>query len=215
MKRLAVIGASGHGKVVADAALLSGWDDVVFFDDRWPTIASIGPWRVAGATERAFDSSRDAHGIVVAIGDNRARISFHRRLAEAGLHSPIVRHPSAVVSPFARLGDGSVVLANATVNPFAVLGDAAIINTAASVDHDCVLGEAVHLSPGARLNGNVSVGDRSWIGAGAVVKHGVAVGRDAIVGAGAVVIHDVSDNDTVAGVPARSLAKRISTPADD
>lgn len=31
MKKLTIIGASGHGKVVADIAKLNGYDEIVFF----------------------------------------------------------------------------------------------------------------------------------------------------------------------------------------
>ena len=33
MKRLIIIGASGHGKVVADIAALNGYEDIVFLDN--------------------------------------------------------------------------------------------------------------------------------------------------------------------------------------
>lgn len=211
MSRLALLGASGHGKVVAEAAMLSGWDEVVFYDDQWPAIKTVGPWRILGTAGDLLQHVHDSFdAAVVAIGKNATRLAFHQNLAAAGIPTPIIVHPSAVVSGFAQLGAGTVVLANGTINPFAVLGVAGIVNTAASVDHDCVLGDGVHLSPGVRLGGGIVVGDRTWIGAGAVVKNGLSIGRDAIVGAGAAVINDVSDATTVVGVPAK-IVNRIES----
>src|SRR5687768_4384927 len=206
MTVLAILGASGHGKVVADAALSSGnWKGVVFFDDKWPSLVRTGPWDVVG-TIAAFkqDCSR-FEGCCIAIGDNRTRLRVHRELEALGAKLLSIIHESAVVSPYADLAGGCVVLANAVVGPFVKLGSSCIVNTAASVDHDCVLEEAVHVSPGARLGGNVRVGSGTWIGIGAAVKHDVAIGSQVTVGAGAVVVEEVSGSLTVVGVPAKPL----------
>jgi acetyltransferase-like isoleucine patch superfamily enzyme len=46
------------------------------------------------------------------------------------------------------------------------------------------------------------------IGSGATILCGLTIGENALVGAGAVVTRDVSADATVAGVPARLLARR-------
>jgi sugar O-acyltransferase (sialic acid O-acetyltransferase NeuD family) len=206
MKTLAILGASGHGRVVADAALSARqWDDVIFFDDAWPRLTRTGPWNVIGTIE-AFKLEHGRHGgCCVAIGDNRTRLRVHRELEALGANLVSIIHPSAVVSPHAELAGGCVILANAVVAPFARLGRSCIVNNAASVDHDCELGDAVHVSPGARLGGNVRVGDAVWIGMGATVKHDVGIGSEVTIGAGAVVVKDVAGSLTVVGVPAKPL----------
>lgn len=211
-KALLVWGGGGHGKVVADLARAAGWT-VAGFVDRDP--ARLGETVEPGGGRVVVDEdeflrqagagrcANGADGVTLAVGDNRARHDCLRRVP--GLHAPALVHPSAVVSPSARLGRATVVLPLAAVNAAARLGEAVIVNTAAVVEHDCVLGDAVHVSPGAVLAGGVQVGERSWIGAGAAVIQGVRVGRDAIVGAGAVVIRDVPDGVTVVGNPARPI----------
>jgi sugar O-acyltransferase (sialic acid O-acetyltransferase NeuD family) len=211
VKRLAVLGASGHGGVVADAALASGWQEVVFFDARWPDLAALGPWAVAGDGARLIATRAEFDGVVVAIGANRVRLERFRTLAAMGAIMVTILHPSATVSRFASVGAGSVLCAGAIVNPFANIGTAAIINTAATVDHDCHLADGVHVSPGAHLGGSVTVGEASWIGIGATVRQGITIGSDVVVGAGASVISTIGDAITVAGVPAKTLNGGIRT----
>lgn len=205
MKRLAVLGASGHGRVIGDAALCAGWRDVVFFDDRYANLHSVGPWSIIGSLADMLTAPIECDGVIVAIGDNHARLDCQRQLVASGLHLTTLIHPAAVVSQFATLGAGSVVLAGAVVGPFSVIGDAVIINTGATVDHDCVLADGVHVSPGSHLGGAVRVGEESWIGIGAAVRQGIAIGSNVIVGAGAVAVRDVLDGSTVIGVPARPI----------
>lgn len=207
MKRLAILGASGHGKVIADAALLSGFDDVVFFDDAWPKLAANGRWQVVGDSAQLLSRCREFDGVIVAIGNNSVRASKSIALMDAGAMLTTVVHPSAVISPFAVIGSGSFIAAGAIVQVDATVGRFCIVNTNAVVEHDCALGEAVHISPGAMLAGAVTVGDRSWVGIGACARQLVRIGSDVVVGAGAVVIRSISDSCTVVGNPARPLVR--------
>lgn len=202
MKRLALLGASGHGKVVADAALAGGWDAVEFFDDAWPQRQKNGPWAVMGDCATLLARLNAFQGVIVSIGDCAVRWDKHRALQAAGASLVSVVHPSAEVSRHAMLGTGTVVMAGAIVNIDTVVGQACIINTGATVDHDCRLGDAVHICPGAHLSGNVQVGNGSWVGVGAAVKQGIVIGERVMVGVGAVVVQAVAEGLTVVGNPA-------------
>lgn len=202
MNRLALLGASGHGKVVADAALAMGWREVVFFDDAWPSIELNGHWPVVGDSATLLARLSEFDGVLIAIGNGAVRWQKYQALQAAGARLATVVHPSACVSPYARLGDGTVVMAGAVVNVDAVVGDAGIINTSATVDHDCRLAHGVHVSPGAHLSGNVQVGACSWVGVGSSVRQGMSIGAGVTVGAGAVVVKPVADGLTVVGCPA-------------
>lgn len=203
MRRLAILGASGHGKVVADCAELCGWEEISFFDDAWPAKQANGVWAVVGDTESLLTCLDDFDGILVAIGNNDVRETKLRAFLDQGITPSVLVHPSAVVSRYAVIGAGSVLLAGAVVNVGCRIGMGAIINTGAAVDHDCSLGDAVHVSPGAHLAGEVCVGDRSWLGIGSSVRQLVKIGCDVMVGAGAAVVTDIPDACLVVGVPAR------------
>lgn len=203
MRRLAVLGASGHGRVVADAAECAGWQTVVFFDDANNPAAAGGPWPIAGHSAALLEQAAQFDGVLVAIGDNHRRLEKLRWLREHSLPLISVIHPAATVSRHAAIGIGSVVLAGAVVSAGAALGIGCIVNTGASVDHDCVLGDGVHVSPGVHLGGAVRAGTCTWIGIGACVRQGIVIGANVVVGAGAAVVSDLPDGITVAGVPAR------------
>ncbi len=207
MTRLVILGAGGHGKVVADTAEASGqWSSIVFYDQAWPATSQVADWPVLG-TEADLLAQRDAMRVVVAIGHNATRWQKQQRLAQAGLPLATLVHPHAWVSPRAALGQGTVVFAGAVIQAGAVLGDGCIVNTAATVDHDCRIGAATHISPGAHLGGTVMLGERCWIGIGAVVRNNTSVGDDCTVGAGAVVVADAEGRQTLVGVPAKPLPK--------
>jgi sugar O-acyltransferase (sialic acid O-acetyltransferase NeuD family) len=205
MRRLAILGASGHGKVVADTAEACGWQSVVFFDDAWLTRERNGVWPVEGNTTELLGRLSEFDAVLVAIGDNRIRLEKLAILKAAGACFTCLLHPAATVSRYATIEDGSVVFAGAVVNAYARIGMGCILNTGCSVDHDCVLHASVHVSPGAHIAGGVQVGEASWIGIGSCVRQSIRIGAGAIVAAGAVVVADVVDGATVAGVPARLM----------
>jgi sugar O-acyltransferase (sialic acid O-acetyltransferase NeuD family) len=206
MIRLVILGAGGHGVVVADAAVsMNRWSDIQFLDDDpglGPTVMghqvvnTLGNWDISQNGDAEF---------IVAIGNNALRQEYLDDIERKNGVVAKVVHSSAVISPFADLSDGVAVCAGVVVNPRASVGKGAILNTSTTVDHDCVIGQAAHLSPGVHLSGNVQVGARAWLGIGSCVRQGVKIGADSIVGAGAAVVSDVPANSTVVGVPARPL----------
>lgn len=205
MRRLAIIGASGHGKVVAEIAESCGWDEIIFFDDAWPSIAANGAWVVAGNSSALVESLDRFAGVVVAIGNNAIRAK--KLLWLSGMTAPVVSlvHPSAVVSDYAEIGAGTVVMPGVVVAVSAHIGKGVILNSACSIDHDCVIGDYAHISPGARLAGEVEVGVQSWIGIGSCVSQLLNIGVGVTVGAGAAVVNDLPDGITVVGIPAKPL----------
>lgn len=204
---LLIVGAGGHGKVVADAALQqAGWKKVAFLDDAYPeTDRAIG-LAVLGKTDLAERLLSDFPDAVVAIGNAEIRLDLLERLEHLGFRLPVIQHPEATVSPYARVQAGSVIFAQGVINPDAKLGQGCIVNTAATIDHDCRLAAGVHVAPGAHVGGGVRIGRKSWIGIGACVREYIAIGEHVTVAAGAAVVSDVPDHQIVAGVPAITVS---------
>ena len=197
MKKLIIIGASGHGKVIADIAVRNGYEDIVFLDDD-ENVKECAGFPVIGKTVEAKEMDGDK---IVAIGNPKIRERIQEEIS--GVITLI--HPDAVISRRVEIGEGSVIMAGAVINTDVVIGRGCIINTAASVDHDCILGNYVHVSVGAHLSGTVDVGEKTWIGAGATVSNNVNICGDCMIGAGTVVIKDIDKPGTYVGVPAREI----------
>ena len=197
MNRLIIIGASGHGKVVADIATLCGYDDIVFLDDD-ESVKKCAGWPVIGKSTEAPDGE-----VFVAVGNAETR----KRLMELYKErvQPILIHPSAVIAKGVEIGEGTVVMAGSVINPEARIGKGVIVNTSSSVDHDCVVEDFCHISVGAHLSGTVVVGTRTWIGTGAIVSNNINICGGCIIGAGAVVIKDIDEPGTYVGVPAKKV----------
>ncbi len=197
MNRLIIIGASGHGKVVADIAALNGYKDIVFLDND-PEIKACVGYPVLGPDTMTSELDGD---VFIAVGNAEIRKKLMER--DNGRSFPVLIHPSAVVAESAEIGAGSVVMAGAVINPGAQIGKGCIINTSSSVDHDCVVEDYVHISVGAHLSGTVVVGTGTWIGTGAIVSNNVNICGGCMIGAGAVVIKDIKEPGTYVGVPAK------------
>lgn len=202
-KVLAIAGAGGHGRVIADAALESGWNDVVFFDDRFPQLVDTLGWPVLGTFADLLRTVGRYDGVAAGIGENMTRLSVIDRLAEIEAPIATIVHPHSSVSSRATLGLGVMVSAGSVINVGAQIGRGAIVNTGATVDHDCRIGPGVHVAPGAHISGGVQIGANSWIGVGASVRQGIRIGSGVVVGAGAAVVFDLQNGVIAVGVPAR------------
>jgi sugar O-acyltransferase (sialic acid O-acetyltransferase NeuD family) len=199
---LLILGAGGHGRVVADAAVAAGrWARVVA-TDRDP--ARCAGQLVPGVDLMPYDAAVAlATEVHVAIGDAAARAKEATALRAGQLASVV--HPQASVSASAQVAAGCFVAARAVVAPAAVLGTGVIVNHGAVVDHDVEVGEYSHIAPLVALGGAASVGCRTLVGSGAAVLPGRSVGDDIVVGAGAVVASDLDAAGVYAGVPARRM----------
>jgi UDP-perosamine 4-acetyltransferase len=201
--RLLVIGGGGHAAVVIDVARAAGFHPVAILDGA-RVGSSCNGVEVIGDDAMAPDLfSQGIDAAVVAIGDNRLRVRLGEELERIGFDLPLLRHPSAIVSPSATVGRGTVIMPLAVINADAVVGRLVIVNTAAVVEHDCVIGDGAHVAPGCRLGGNVVVGGQSLLGIGSVVRPGGRIGDYAVVGAGSTVIADLKGHCIASGSPAR------------
>ena len=199
MRKLAIVGASGHGKVVADIARKNGYKEIVFLDDD-ESIHECEGHPVIGKSTEAEMIDAD---VIIGIGNTDVRKRIQESVPEEKLVTLI--HPDAVVAEDVVIGAGTVVMAGTVINPGSRIGKGCIINTCSSVDHDCEVGDYVHIAVGSHLCGTVTLGDGTWIGAGAIVSNNISICPDCMIGAGAVVIKNIKESGTYTGVPANFI----------
>ena len=204
-----IYGAGGQARVLIELMDRAGIGPAVGLVDDNASLhgTKIDGIPVLGTLDRmpALVREHQLQQAVIAVGNNAARKKCATQARSLGLRLPVLIHPSAYVSPTAKLGAGTVVLIGAVIGAHAIAGELCIINTRSSVDHECILGDFVHIAPGVTLAGSVHVGSGTLIGVGASVLPGIRIGEDAIVGAGAVVIGEVPSRAKFVGNPARAL----------
>ena len=202
MKEVIIVGASGHGKVVADIVMKSG-DKVIGFLDDNPEIGNLFcGFPVLGSTDE-WKKVQNRY-FIIAIGNPSIRKNLSR-IIQGAFYTAI--HPSAQISLLdVKIGEGTTIMANVVVNSGAHVGKHCIINSAAVVEHDNHISDFVHISVGAKVAGTVDIGTRTWIGMGACINNILSICSDCMIGAGAVVVKSIERSGTYVGVP----AKRIS-----
>lgn len=137
-------------------------------------------------------------------------------------------HPELVNLYGCRVGDDSKIGAfveiqkNAEIGARCKISSHSFICEGVTIEDEVFVGHGVlfinDLRPRAAVGGKLA-GESDWkviptrikkgatLGSGVVVLCGVTVGEKAMIGAGAVVTKDVPAGATVAGVPARALAR--------
>lgn len=208
-KKLVIVGGGGHGRVVLDTARAAGLDTLGFVDSSRQRSEELNGRPVIGGMDLLSDRELlNSAQFLVAIGDQSVRRRLSLEINAAGGQLATVIHPSSIISPTVRVGDGTVIVAGAIVNANASIGRFCILNTACSIDHDNTLMDGVQISPGVRSAGNVTFEEDVFVGIGASIIPGIRIGRNAIVGAGSVVVRDVKPDILVVGNPARTRPDR-------
>lgn len=203
MKELIILGAGGHGRVVADVALADcSYQNISFLDDH-PEKSKLSKLVIGKLMD--YKKWIDTADFFVALGNSKLRQQFMEMLKKDHANIATLFHPSVIIGSGVELGEGTVIMPGAIINSGSVIGDGVIINTASSVDHDCVIGDYSHVAVGAHLAGTVEVGKHTWIGAGATVSNDVKITDGCMIGAGAVVVKNIMEAGTYVGVPARKM----------
>lgn len=202
MKRIVLIGASGHGKVCAEIAEKSEkYKEIIFVDDN-PLIKKCGKYNVCGTVDDCYKYIEDDTYFFVSIGNHKHREKIQEKIEKRyGVVTTLI-HPKAVISKAVSIGVGTVVMAGTVINPNVVIGKGCIINTSSSVDHDCNIADWCHVAVGAHICGTVNIGGGTWIGAGAIVNNNINICHNCVIGAGTLVIKNIDNPGTYVGVPA-------------
>ncbi len=211
--KLLILGYGGHGSVVADVAEKAyQFKEISFLDDKFLKInskKSINSRKVLGEISlgniEKF-SSEFSHAFI-GIGDNKLRIKWLKKIIKMGFIIPTIIDPSAEISKYAFLEQGSFINTNVVIQCNVKVKSGCILNTASTIDHDSNLDEGVHISPGVNIGGNVNIGETSWIGLGSKVINNINIGKNVMVGAGSLVLKNIPNNVEVFGSPTKIIKK--------
>lgn len=175
-KTLLILGAGGHGKSVAEAALLSKkWDGIVFADDLWPGVKQIFGFPILSNVNNIRQLHSIVDGAIAAVGNNLIRERWQTEIIKAKIPLVTIVHPKAYLSPSAKVGSGSVIMAQAMIGVDVTIGEGVIVNANSSVDHDSIVDDFAHLGVGVHIAGGVCVGSRVLLQAGCCAGFGVEI----------------------------------------
>ncbi len=207
-KKVVILGAGGHAKVIAEIITKSGDEVLGFLDDNKDIQGNeiyLGK-KVLGTTHEEDVERYKNNYFVIGIGSNKIRKIISNKYPSLKWYTAV--HPSSIIATDVTIGDGSVVMPGAIINPGTKIGNHVIVNTGVTIDHDNIIGDYVHISPGAHLAGTVKVGEQTWICTGVTIVNNITIGKNNIIGAGATVIRNIEqENSTFIGVPAKKIVK--------
>lgn len=204
-KTLYILGAGGHGKVIADAAKkMKQWDEIYFLDDKLIG-EKLLDLTVKDKINNAKQYKQQNSEYIIAIGDNYKRRELQTNLVEIGCKFATIIHPFSSIGENVKIGAGTVILAGVVVNSSTVIGEGCILNTSVSLDHDSNLKDYVHLSPGVRLAGNVTIGKNTWLGINSTVINNVRINKNCVIGASSLIREEILEEGTYVGNPIRRV----------
>lgn len=192
-KKIAIVGAGGHGKVVGEIAALNHYEIIDFFDDKIKKNKKF-PFRIAGPVDKLKVLKNNYETFFVAIGDNKIRYKIIKWLKKLKVNLATLIHPNSTISQFSTIGVGTCIMANAVVNAGTLVNEGVIVNTSASIDHDCIIEAFSHISPNSSISGNVIIRKFSHIGTGTCIHPGINIGSNVKTAVGSRIFKDIIDN---------------------
>ena len=208
-EKIVIVGYGGHAKSIIDSIKradnldIFGYTDI---EDKHMDIQYLGN---DDRLQQLYDEGvrNIAFGLGY-MGESDIRESLYERVKAIGFQLPVITDPTSTIAIDAEIGEGSFIGKHAVVNAASRIGKLCIINTGAIIEHENVIGDYTHVAVGTVICGNVHIGNRCLLGANSTIIQGVTIQDHSIIGAGSVVLSDVRENETVVGIPARTIKRR-------
>lgn len=160
-KAILILGAGSYGQAVAETAAACGYSRIDFLDDANP--------KALGSLSEAERFLRDYPEAIAGIGSNRLREQLQQKLKQIGFGLPVLIHPTAYVSPTARIEEGTFVGPMAIVNTRAHVGQGSILSAGSIVDHHAEIGAWCHINTGSIVKAGGKVPPFTKLEAGELV----------------------------------------------
>lgn len=168
-KKVIVIGAGGHAKVIGE--IIENNNDILigYLDDKQKDKNIIG--KISDISKLHKDNEEIE--FIIAIGNNEIRNKIYADNPKLNYYKAI--HPSAIISKSATIGEGTAIMANVVLNTNSSIGKNCIINTSSVVEHDCIVEDGAHISYCVTLGAGSKIGKGTYIDIGAIVARGAIV----------------------------------------
>jgi acetyltransferase EpsM len=200
MKKLAIFGAGGAGREVAEWARECGYKSVTLVvDDVFFTNANINGFPCTPFSQMVI---KEFTWLVV-IADSLLREAIVKKLENQAEFATLI-HPTARTQSISLIGEGVLVGPYAVVSNHVTIGRHVFINSNSYIGHDGIINDYVTISPYAVILGNCKIESHVFLGANSSIKEGTTISSGAVIGMGTVVINDLS-NGVYVGNPAKKL----------
>ncbi len=214
LKKIVIIGAGGFAREVLDVFDACNQHKEQFkllgfvVEPGYGEIgARVNGLPILGGMDWFVGQGKDVMAIC-GIGAPEIRYRFVAEAMKRNVRFCSVIHPNAIVTKWVTMGEGVIITAGCIVTNNIRIGNHVQLNLCSTVGHDTVIGGFSTIAPGAHVSGNVNIGDGCYIGTGANILERINVGEWAVVGAGCAVVKNVEANNTVVGVPGKSIKVR-------
>lgn len=188
-KNLILLGGGGHCKSVIDVAESAGYTILGILDKPEEVGKKVLSYQVIG-TDDDIDKYVDKAEFVITVGQIKSstvRRQIAERVEKAGGRFATIIAPDAVVSKYATIGQGTVILHHCVVNADARIGSNCIINTMVNIEHDVEIGDFCHISTGTMVNGTAKIGSDTFVGSGSIIYNNIEIPGRSIIPAGTTV----------------------------
>ena len=191
MDKIIIIGSGGHAKSCIDIIHAQNKYKIIgLVDDKKEKGSKILNYRILGNDKILKDIRKHVNFAFLTVGQIKShelRKKLYLKAAKLGFEFPKIISPHSIISPFSRIGKGSIIAHGAKVNSDTKIGINCIINTNAIIEHDVKIGDFCHVSTSVTINGNVEIGNNCFIGSGSKLKNSIKIKNKTIVSMGSIV----------------------------
>jgi sugar O-acyltransferase (sialic acid O-acetyltransferase NeuD family) len=188
---LIIVGAGGHALSCIDVIEQQSKFSIAGLVGLENEIGSIvNGYKVIATDSELPELAKIYPSALISVGQIKnvdVRITLFQKCAQAGFSMATVISPNAYVSPYAQIGEGSIIMHGVIINSSAKIGNNCIINSRSLIEHGSIVGDNTHISTGVIVNGDVTIGANCFIGSGSIVKESISIGSDCLIGMGQII----------------------------